>query len=168
MAELLPQERLQPSLLDRLTDDEPTKPLESRQQRVLPVSRLRELVLRDLGWLLNTGCLGQMQDLSGFPHAYRSVLNYGVPDLSGLTVSSMDLPRIEQALRQAILNFEPRILPRRLQVRMVTDVAAMSHNAVTFEIQGELWAQPLPLHLYLKTLIDLETGAVFVTESEGT
>ncbi len=37
----------------------------------------------------------------------------------------------------------------------------MSHNALTFEIEGELWAQPVPLRMmYLKTEIDLESGQV--------
>jgi len=54
MAELAPRERLQPSLLDRLTDDEPDQEVESRERRVLSVRGLREGVLRDLAWLLNT------------------------------------------------------------------------------------------------------------------
>jgi type VI secretion system protein ImpF len=34
----------------------------------------------------------------------------------------------------------------------------MSLNALMFEIEADLWAQPLPLHLYLQTEVDLETG----------
>ena len=55
MAELTPKERLQPSLLDRLTDDAPAEKVESREQRVLSLTKLRQSVNRDLGWLLNTG-----------------------------------------------------------------------------------------------------------------
>jgi type VI secretion system protein ImpF len=54
MAELLPQERLQPSLLDRLTDDAPESKDESRDKRVLNLAQLRAGVMRDLSWLLNT------------------------------------------------------------------------------------------------------------------
>ena len=50
MAELLPQERLQPSLLDRLVDDNPGEQKESRDQRVLVIRKLRDFVLRDLAW----------------------------------------------------------------------------------------------------------------------
>jgi type VI secretion system protein ImpF len=52
--QLPPQERLQPALLDRLTDDEPDKKLEPRENRVLSKRKLRESVLRDLGWLFNS------------------------------------------------------------------------------------------------------------------
>ena len=54
MAELAPRERLQPSLLDRLSDDEPDNAVEPRERRVLSLRTLREGVLRDLAWLLNT------------------------------------------------------------------------------------------------------------------
>ncbi|MFP3607501.1 type VI secretion system baseplate subunit TssE, partial [Paraburkholderia sp. SIMBA_053] len=53
MAELTPQERLQPSLLDRLTDMAPDEPDESREQRVITAARLREYVTRDIAALLN-------------------------------------------------------------------------------------------------------------------
>ena len=43
-------ERLQPSLLDRLTDEEPTSQVESRDARVIDIRRLREIVQRDLSW----------------------------------------------------------------------------------------------------------------------
>jgi type VI secretion system protein ImpF len=41
---------------------------------------------------------------------------------------------------------------------------AMTHNAIAFEIQAQLWAQPLPLELFLRTEIDLETGSVQMAE----
>ena len=48
MAELTPLEKLQPCLLDRLTDDEPQKGEESRMQRVISAQRYRRGVLSDL------------------------------------------------------------------------------------------------------------------------
>jgi len=53
MAELTAIEKLQPCLLDRLTDDEPGKKEESRAQRVVSLQRYRRGVLRDLEWLFN-------------------------------------------------------------------------------------------------------------------
>ena len=58
-------ERLQPSLLDRLTDNEPAKKEESRAQRVLSMKKLREGVVRDLLSLLNTTKLDVARDLLG-------------------------------------------------------------------------------------------------------
>jgi type VI secretion system protein ImpF len=165
MAELTPQERLQPSLLDRLTDNEREKRQESREKRVLSLPQLRECVLRDLQWLLNTGSLATTDDLENYPLVASSVLNYGMPDLAGHSVSSADTARIERVVRQAIWDFEPRILRDSVKVHVIVAEEHMNRNAMTFEIEGELWAQPVPLQLYLKTEIDLETGAVSVSES---
>ena len=158
MAELTPNERLQPSLLDRLTDSNPKGEKESREERVLSVRQLRKSVVRDLEWLLNAGRLETTEDLSEYPEVKHSVLNYGIPDLAGTTASSMDVYQLEQTLRQAILDFEPRIMPHNLRVQVSQNETTMSTNSITLEIEGEIWGQPLPEHLYLKTVLDLELG----------
>jgi type VI secretion system protein ImpF len=158
MAELTPNERLQPSLLDRLTDSNPKGEQESREERVLSVRQLRKSVLRDLEWLLNTGRLETTEDLSEYPEVRHSVLNYGIPDLAGTTASSMDVYQLEQTLRQVILDFEPRIMPYNLRVQVTRNETEMSTNSISLEIEGEIWGQPLPEHLYLKTVLDLELG----------
>lgn len=164
MAELTQQERLQPSLLDRLTDDEPDSRQESRDKRVLSMRKLRESVLRDLGWLLNATRLDVLQDLSEYPLVARSVLNYGMPDVAGLTASGLDIAGLERAVKESILDYEPRILRHTVKVTARTDESQMSHNALAFDIEGELWAQPVPLRIYLKTELDLEIGEVKVSE----
>lgn len=167
MAELTPSERLQPSLLDRLTDEEREKKQESREKRVLSLQRLRECVIRDLSWLLNTGHLESLEDLDDYPVAARSVINYGLRDLAGKTVSNSDSEELERTLRQAIWDFEPRILRNTVKVQVLLSGEQMSHNTLQFVIEGELWAQPVPLKLFLKTDLDLESGAVRIEEGSG-
>jgi type VI secretion system protein ImpF len=164
MAELTQKERLQPSLLDRLTDDAREQKEESRDRRVLSPARLRECVRRDLTWLLNTTHLAALLDLDSEPEIQRSVLNYGMPDLAGRTVSSVDGRSMEKLLAQVIADFEPRLLRNTVKVRVIADPEKMSHNALCFQIEAELWAQPLPLRLFLRTEIDLETGAANVSD----
>ncbi len=167
MAELTPSERLQPSLLDRLTDEEPDRKVESREQRVLSVQRLKAALLRDLVWLLNTGRLESVQELEDFPEVRCSVLNYGIPDLAGLTIAGADTPAIEKAVREAVSTFEPRIAAGTLQVSIETGESGAGRSAMVFRIEGELWAKPTPQALYLKTEVDLETGSVTVSEGRG-
>ena len=59
------------------------------------------------------------------------------------------------------------ILPKTIKVRVVVTEDQYNRNAVAFQIKGELWAQPVPLDLLLKTEIDLETGDVSVQEQTG-
>ena len=165
MAELTPKERLQPSLLDRLTDDEPDKKQESREKRVLSPSRLRESVRRDLSWLFNTVNLAATHDLEPYPEVERSTLNFGLPDLAGRTASSVDKTQLELLLRRAVWDFEPRLKKHAVRVKLIVDTDRMNHNAMCFSIEAELWAQPIPLRLFLRTDLDLENGEVTVSES---
>jgi type VI secretion system protein ImpF len=164
VAELTAKERLQPSLLDRLTDNEPEATQESREKRVLSPSRLRDSVRRDLAWLFNTPNLASVIDLDRFPLVTQSVVNYGLPPLAGRNVSGIEVGTLERLLRQAIVNFEPRLLPSSVKVRLSADLKSMTHNALSFYIEAELWAQPLPLRLFLRTEIDLEAGSASVVE----
>lgn len=166
MAELTQRERLQPSLLDRLTDDAPTELQESREARIIGLQRLRECVMRDLAWLLNTENFEAVQDLSQHPAVRDSVVNFGIPALAGVTASGLDLKRLERAVQAAISNFEPRMLKEKLEVKAVYSFELMSRKTLMFEINGELWAQPVPLRLYLRTELDLETGKVTIAESQ--
>ena len=51
--------------------------------RVMSKSRLRQAVLRDLAWLFNATRLEAVADLANAPYVRRSVLNFGLPALSG-------------------------------------------------------------------------------------
>lgn len=166
MAELTQKDRLQPSLLDRLADDEPDQLQESREKRILSMSRLRESVLRDLEWLLNAVRLPSHYEMERYPFAARSVINFGLPPLSGTLAYSLNINDLEHILAQVIKDFEPRILRSTVKVRVILAQDLMSHNTLTFVITGDLWAQPLPLQLYLKTEIDLESGQVKVEEAD--
>jgi type VI secretion system protein ImpF len=165
MADLTPQDRLFPSLLDRLTDDQPDRKQDARDSRAFAIGKLRECVLRDLGSLLNTCHGAATEDFGPYPNVAKSVLNYGIPDLTGKTVSGLDLHEIERELRQAILNFEPRILARSLQVRGQISSNRWTRNALSFEIQGEIWSYPVPERLSLRTELNVETGAVTLREA---
>jgi type VI secretion system protein ImpF len=157
MPELAPATRLQPALLDRLTDLEPDNPQESRDRRVLSIRQLKAAVLRDLIWLLNTASQRD-GELAGLREVEKSVLNFGVTSLAGRTASGLRPLDLEQMLASAIARYEPRILPRSLRVRVVPDDRSNRPNTVVMEIEGSLWAQPLPEALYIRTKVDLETG----------
>jgi type VI secretion system protein ImpF len=165
MPALPSQENLQPSLLDRLTDDEPGKLQESRHERVLSPTQLRESVRRDLGWLLNTTNLASMQpDIERYPGVARSTVNYGLPDLAGKTASSVEPTVLARMLREAIVTFEPRLIRESVRVTPSARSDEMSLNAMTFSIEAMLWAQPLPLRLFFRTAVDLDSGKVDIAE----
>lgn len=164
MPELSQKERLQLSLLDRLTDDEPNKKSESRAKRVITVSRLKELVQRDLAWLLNTVASSSNIEFSHYEEIQKSTLNYGIPDLSGTNTKTLNTRSLEREIVKCIKRFEPRIIPSSLEVKVNLAGEEMSRNTLSFEINADLWAQPLPLQLFLQTDIDIENGIVSVKQ----
>ncbi len=164
MAEALSRDRLYPSLLDRLVDDEPGRATEARDNRSATLQRLRENVLRDLNWLFNA--TQSSIDFDGDPLLSGSVINYGLPPLAGRPASQYDLGELSRVLREVILRFEPRIIAHTLKV--VAEVnGADSHNVLGFRIEGQLWSQPIPLEIYMRTEIDLESGMTQVHESKS-
>ncbi len=156
MPELAVVEKLQPCLLDRLTDDEPKNAQETRAQRVISLQRYRQGVLRDLQWLFGASAHlpqeGQTAfSMEDYPEAHRSVLNFGTRHLFGLMAPN--LRDLERKLTEALYTFEPRILRNSLKVRL-----KMVGNLIAFDVEGELWANPIPEQLHIKTKLDIETG----------
>jgi len=209
---VLKNKRLLPSLLDRLTDDEPVNTsIRTQKEKIVSLEKsllalssgksifetdenqnirqglqkqleelrvqlsvltasvssfqeIRACVKRDLDWLLNASQYSPQSDLEGYPAVASSVINFGIPDLTGKTVTGFDQGHLERLLKQVIINFEPRIIRRTLSVRVLADKTMFNHNALAFEIEGELWAEPQPLHLHLRTEFELEDGNVKVFE----
>lgn len=158
MAELIPRERLQPFLLDRITDLQPESRHEVRDVRALSPRELRNAVLRDLSWLLNANRHLATEGLDEYPESSKSVLNFGMTRFTGSTSSALTLAGIEKAVRAAIQQYEPRILPGSLEVSIVQAGDDQGMRTIQLEIRGELWNVPLPESLYIRTEVELENG----------
>ena len=160
------RDRLLPSLLDRLTDEAPALRTEGRDARILTHAQLRASVLRNLSCLFNAVNHEASSSLEDYPQIRHSVLNFGLPSLSGRVASGIDLRDLEHELRQAVLNFEPRLIASSVQVTATGDARDNnSHNTITFRIDAHLWAQPAPLEMCLHTALDLESGQCSVAET---
>ena len=146
-----------PCLLDRLVDEAPDVREEAARRRTVTVDEYRTAVLRDLRWLMNASAHLHFENICQFPHVITSVLNYGTRDLAGTTTDNLDGYELERQFREAIIAFEPRIIPDTLQVRMMQSDRT-EFGRVGFEIKGHLWALPHPERIFFRTDIDLETG----------
>lgn len=175
MAGLSAQDRLQPSLLDRLTDHDPGSQVEALEARVLGRRQLRDAVLRDLTWLFNAVC--EEPDAHGgadperiamwrdAPEARDSVMNFGILPLTGHAISVLRFPYIEEQIRQSILRFEPRIDPQTVEVRIANDMTTgLRPTSLRLAIKGQMWNQPVPLELLLSADVDVDTGQAAVRD----
>ena len=159
------RERLQPSLLERLTDDEPGSAQEARSGRGGTVL-LRASVINNLNRLFNTVCLEADTDLSACPEVRRSVINFGLPSLSGRSASGLQLRQFERELRAAVLDFEPRLLADTVRVRALSEGNDINRSTIIrFQIEAQMWAHPAPVALSLRTELDLANGQCLVAEA---
>ncbi|KOF52424.1 MULTISPECIES: type VI secretion system baseplate subunit TssE [unclassified Achromobacter] len=161
-------DRLQPALLDRLMDDNPGERTEPPGRAVMSHMELRAAVLRDLRWLLNTVNLETTDDISPYRWVHGSTLNYGVRAMAGKRMSEIDWVDVEDSIRDAIIRFEPRILPDTIEVRCVTDTGTLEHyNVLSLSIRGLLWCEPHPLEFLFRSDIDLESGHIDLRDLGG-
>jgi type VI secretion system protein ImpF len=140
----------------------PNVELEPADRRMLSMRRLRECVLRDLGWLFNSLNLESAQDLESVPQVASSVLNYGLPSFAGRMASSIDPMESADRLRRAVELFEPRLSSVRVKPQPPTEED--NDGTLEFTIEAQLWAYPTPQQLELHTKIDTMTGDIAVTE----
>jgi type VI secretion system protein ImpF len=174
MAGLGAQDRLQPSLLDRLTDHDPGSKSEALDARVLNRRQLRDAVLRDLSWLFNAVCEepdpshGDQERLAlwhSVPYARDSVLNFGILPLTGQSFSVHNFPIIEAQVRQSIIRFEPRLDPATVEVHILNDMSTgLRPTSLRLTIKGQMWNQPVPLELLLSADVDVDTGQAAVRD----
>ncbi len=155
-----------PTLIDRLLDDAPHRASEKPEEYAANGARMREIVLRDLMLLFNATNLSDHIDARVHPLVAASVVNYGMPALSGSYIADRDWNRMENAIREAIVRFEPRLIPASLMILPLGDNDrrngdnACHFNVLTFEIRGLIRLSPYPLEFRAQSALDLETSKV--------
>jgi type VI secretion system protein ImpF len=139
--------------------------LESASQRVVSMRQLRESVLRDLAWLLSTSSFDSDRSLAAWPEVERSVLNFGLPTVAGRRLSTFDTAAAGARLQKVIETFEPRLT--HVRVTPEVDADRMDQRAIVFRVEAELWGQPMPQRLMLRTEIDVDSAHVGISDLES-
>lgn len=140
----------------------PNTHLESAEHNRVFIRRLRNIVCRDLSYLLNTENLASTTPLDDYPYVRESVLNYGIPALSGKVAGSVDPAALASAMVHAIERFEPRL--RKVKVIPKLDLSRAERRTLTFAVEAELWSFPSAENVRLETHVDLDIGKVAVAE----
>lgn len=164
MTEATPAEFLQPALVDRIAPD---PAVVGDQQAHLGMHELRSLLLRDLHLLLNSQAANPDSEIWQYPRVARSVLNFGIPPLTGRTVAEMSASELSSLLRRAIVSFEPRIVERTLVVRVrgsegeadrekMLGAAVERTGELPIEIQGEFCPLPVPDAMMVRARLELD------------
>ncbi|VWB44649.1 type VI secretion system baseplate subunit TssE [Burkholderia lata] len=155
---------LMPTLLDRLRDDAPQRLIEAPEEYAVTRRQMRDIVQRDLAYLLNTTSIEDRIERERHPRAAASTVNFGVPPLAGTFLASRQWNDIEQMIRRAITDFEPRLIPDSLVVTpRQDDDASGHHNVLAFEVRGLVHMDPYPLEFMVQSSLDLDTSEIQIT-----
>ncbi|AMR81457.1 type VI secretion system baseplate subunit TssE [Cupriavidus taiwanensis] len=153
----------EPSLLDKLFDDEPHAPLPSAL-RQLSLEELKATVARDIESLLNTRIVHEDADFNGLPECRRSLLTYGLNDFAGLSLASFDDRQyICQSLRNAIERHEPRLQ----NVNVALSVNERATSVLCFGISAVLLVGPAREPVSFDAMLQPSTLQYSVTRGRG-
>lgn len=152
--------RAQLSVLDRLIDERPDEVQERPMTSSQTMSRLREAVRRDLEALLNT-----RERCRGWPQAFKeiddSVVGYGLPDFSVLSLQGQWRNSLSRRVVEAIRRFEPRLTAVNVQF---DERREMLERVARFRIEALMAADPAPEPVAFNTQIDAVTRLMAVAD----
>jgi len=150
----------EPSLFDRLLDNDSASQTESMYADRLSTPRMQEILVRDLAALFSTTAISHYEDLSAYPHVQKSVLNFGLRNYLGTTMEGTVRHRIQEDIRAAIQSFEPRIYNESLEVLISDTETSQYDGTFAIIIRGEARLQNRTFPLHLEALIDPHTGSI--------
>ncbi|NJQ21796.1 hypothetical protein HCO69_19490 [Pantoea sp. LS15] len=101
-------------LLERFIPDAPIR-LDTRLSESAK-RQITDYLCGRLSILFNASGNEDLVQQKAYPYTASSVLNFGVVNLAGMTVSGIDTLKLSRRIRDAILRFEPRIDGYSLQV----------------------------------------------------
>ena len=151
------------TLLDRLIDLDPKVRDEPAMSRAQSVRQLKTSLRRDLEWLLNTR-RNPEEVTDKESELYRSLFNYGLPDLTNFGLHSTDdQSRLAWMLEETIANFEPRLDGVKVSMQPVS----AGSRQLRFQIEGLLKMDPAPERVSFDTVLELNSGAYQVKGESG-
>jgi type VI secretion system protein ImpF len=133
-----------------------------RARQAITENMLRREVSRDLDALLNTVALEATIDMENAPNVRKSILNFGLPDISLHTIDETGVDEIPDEIRTAIVNYEPRIAANSLRIARDKQVDPVELK-IRFVIRGELVCHPVNVPVEFVADI-VESGKVVVNQ----
>lgn len=128
------------------------------------VEALKQSLVRDLEWLLNTRRIAEPAP-DAYPEVQRSVYHFGLPDISSRSADSLDVQQgLSRDIEECIQIFEPRLTDVRVSVRPSEEKGS---RLARFVIEALLRMEPNPERVVFDTVLETPTGKFFVRGGEN-
>lgn len=125
-------------------------------------SELRKVVGADLSALFNTVNLEAAEDLSTAPEVRRSILNFGIANLTRLTIDENAVNNVAQYIETALRDFEPRVA--RGSVKARRDLTAEPEALrVRFLVEAELRVEPIAAAIEFVAEVEVDSGKIKIS-----
>lgn len=120
----------------------------------------------DLTNLVNTVNFGATVDLEGLKYVARSVLNYGLDDMSHLTAETIAENDTIAGLRRALEEHEPRLIGDTIKVALRGGYDDVTQR-ISFQVNAEMACRPVDIPLEFVAEIDVGSGKVQLSKVAG-
>ena len=136
----------------------------SSPRSVVSETILKQELADDLSALLNTVNLAAAEDLSDLDNVRRSILNYGIDDLTAISSDSRESESIGPRLLEVLRNYEARLVDGT--VSLVADLETDEvNNRVSLHVSGEMYATPNDVQVEFIADVETYSGKVKVKQS---
>jgi len=155
MARTKPNKIIVASVLDRLSAG-----LQSTGRLEISVRELKQMILRDIEWLLNSRRFIDEGRLQKLDESRRSILAYGMPDLSTYSRNNpSDIKDVCECIKDILKSYEPRLIQRTVDVDHIKS-ENVDDFTLHFRIQGTVHVDPIIEPISFDTFMELNTGSV--------
>ena len=102
-----------------------------------------------------------MKTKKPFEHVRRSVLNFGLPDITHRSIDELSIDDISEEIRSALLHYEPRLVANTIRVTKnpETDEAELK---LRFVVRADLTCEPLNVPVEFVADLELDSGNITV------
>lgn len=152
---------VQPSVLDRLTDEDPRSPADPRTTYPESLRQYKITVQRDLEWLLNTRRSAD-PETDNYEELRRSLANFGLPDLTSMSRDSLaSRNQLLHHVEESLALFEPRLA--NVTITMVEVEGEQNRRELRFVVDATLRLDPTPEQVMFDTVLHFASGEINVS-----
>lgn len=145
-------------------DGRPLSAEASTARRGLTEAEVRASVTENLVNIVNTIDMQSSEDITDLSYVSRSILNYGIYDLTHLTSNDAAPEEIERNIVSAIVQYEPRIRRDSVDVRHILEFNETSQK-LKLSISAEISFHPLDVPIDIVTEVDLSSSKVAIVKA---
>ncbi len=119
---------------------------------------LRRELAEDLASLLNTVNLESALAIGELKHVRKSIVNYGLTDLSRITIDEDKVNAIGGELHGTLTSFEPRLVAATLDIQREGSDTSARDLQVRFAVRADLHAAPLDIPIDFIAELDVDNA----------